>query len=307
MQALFRATLPLTLQASDDLVGCAESSTIGELRAQYEGRRALVVGGTRGIGLAITDALMSAGASVVTVGRSAQPPSGVSADLSTVSGCKDLVKRIAQMACQFTYVVFTVGAWPNFASPLTSDGVDGVVALDLVARHLVSNGLFETGCLEEGCRVMCVLASGQRLPSSLINRESVCSFLEGSAPNKAGELPPVRSRLDQMTNMLSTAVLHDAWLQHAAHVLPPSVRLLSTFPGLLVSDLPQHTLYAWALPLFKLAMLPVADSADTMGLQHATILAAPNVERRRVSFWAAPLLQVRTNLPPKSKPHPGPP
>ena len=40
----------------------------------------------------------------------------------------------------------------------------------------------------------------------------------------------------------------------------------------------------WALPALTAAMLPVASSAEEVGLAHATVLASHNAGRRRVSY-----------------------
>lgn len=153
-------------------------SSIAELEAIYGGTVVLVVGGTRGIGLAITDTLLAAGATVIVVGRSAKyvsPTLGVAADLSTVVGCMQAVTDIevalaSSGATHFSFVVFTVGVWPDTGPAwATADGVDKVLALDLVARHILLTQLASQKLLGDGCRVMSVLATSQRLPSALIS------------------------------------------------------------------------------------------------------------------------------------------
>ena len=291
LRPLVKAALPLAMQPFDDEVGRVVGST-DDLRSKFEGKRVLAVGGTKGIGKAIVTCLSTLGADVVSVGRTAAPPTGVAADLSTIAGCQDLVAKLTEDSRPFAFAVFTVGAWPNPTKPLTSDGVDNVVALDLVVRHYITTRLASEGMLEEGCRVMSVLAAGQRLPPSLINADLVRERLEASAPDSAGESPPERGRTNGFLNMLSTAVAHDAWIQHMSEVRPKLV-FMSTFPGLLASDLPfsSGTLPACLAPVFKLAMLPVGDSEEIMGLNHVRILASPNATVRRVTYWAAPLLQ----------------
>ena len=71
--AMFRASLPLTLQRYDETVGSLSNAAAqpADLQEPYEGKAALVVGGTRGIGFAIADTLAGAGATVVVVGRTA--------------------------------------------------------------------------------------------------------------------------------------------------------------------------------------------------------------------------------------------
>ena len=308
---LFRATLPLTLQPADDEVGRVEIASVEELQAAYKGKAALIVGGTRGIGRAIADVLADAGAHVLVVGRSASKDSlphltGIPADLSTVAGCFDAVASVTSAIKEhphvdaLSFVVCTVGVWPNLSEPRTAEGVDKVVALDLIARHIILTKLAKLGLLGAGCRLMNVLASGQKTPS-LLDAESIRTRLEESvldAEAAAAETAPKHTVGSAGLLLLGTAIAHDAWLQHLAkHAMPADVAVMSTFPGLLVSELPRASLPGWLVPILHAAMLPVADSPEQMGRNHASILARANQLGGRVSYWAAPLLQARKAHP----------
>ena len=97
---------------------------------------------------------------------------------------------------------------------------------------------------------------------------------------------------------MTAAVAHDAWLRHiAASRLPAGVHVASTFPGLLVTELPRSTLPAFIVPAFQLAMAPVADTYEVMGRNHASILASDALLKRKASFWAAPLLEAHMAEP----------
>lgn len=149
---IFRGVFRLASCPLDQVVGVAPpftgASTDGGLLLR--GSRALVVGGTRGIGRGIALALATNGASVTIVGRSpgdavvramaaraeavsaaatSDPPQAFRShafDLSTVGGCTALVANIARTEGDdggYDYVFFTVGVWPNFSDPFTADGV----------------------------------------------------------------------------------------------------------------------------------------------------------------------------------------
>ena len=77
----------------------------------------------------------------------------------------------------------------------------------------------------------------------------------------------------------------DAWLQDAA-ARHPSLTLVGMFPGIVAStQLPLCTFPSWMMPALTAAMLPVASSDADAGLAHATVLASPNVARKRVSYF----------------------
>lgn len=308
LSSLFRTALPLTLQPKDEEAGVAAALTPAELCSAYEGSTALVVGGTRGIGKSIASTLSAAGAAVVVVGRSAAPPGGVAADLSTAAGCKALVDELSTAGSSsglvarngFSFVVLTAGVWPDPSSPYTADGVDKVIAIDLLARHVLLTRLSAAGLLAAKCSVMAVLASGQWLPGPVVgDAEAIKERLAAAVlPRPLPTPPPSGSVATGMRLMLTAAVAHDVWLMGMGGRLPDGVTLLSTFPGLLVSDLMASTFPSWVVPLLQGAMAPLADSAETMGANHAAVLAAATSRRAgRATYWAAPLLEAR-------RPHP---
>ena len=77
-------------------------------------RRALVTGGTKGVGAAVVAVLRDAGVKVVTTARSAPktPPEGVhfvAADLSTADGCATLAAAVAEQLGGIDIIVNVVG------------------------------------------------------------------------------------------------------------------------------------------------------------------------------------------------------
>lgn len=320
MRAIFKAFLPLTLTPVDSVVDKGQVLDSASLRKNFCGKRVLVVGGTKGIGASIVDTLRElGGADVTCVGRSARTISGgVAADLFTVKGCLDLVdsllvaqketnkgknsNNVGDEKCSsndaFSFVIFTVGAWPNLSEPYTQDGIHKVMALDLVARHVILSRLASVGllCKDGPCTVMSVLAAAQNYPSFLIGdsnairsrmKECVVNLENDAKSNKGSNHYNHRG----MCTLLDASICHDAWLQHMTKKLPENVSLIATFPGLMKSEIVKSTFPAWLVPFIEALMWPVADTQNIMGINHASILVAPGVRQKRVSYWVAPLLE----------------
>lgn len=285
---LFRGVFRLASSPLDALAGSAPALDLADT-SLLKGKRALVVGGTRGIGRGIALTLATSGASVSIVGRSqgdavvrtmterAGDPAAAfrshSFDLSTVSGCLALVAELGAQgdkATAFDYVFFTVGVWPNFAAPLTADGVDKVVALDLLARHVLLKNLASHGMLRPSARVMNTLASTQNFP--LLDADWVKTRLSGPPPgNLFSALVPV-------------SVAADAYLQHAA-MQHPGITFVGMFPGIVVTDLPASTFPAWMLPVLHAVMGPIAITEEESGAAHVAVLTSPNVAVRPVTYF----------------------
>src|SRR5882757_2813197 len=91
------------------------SNSVLDLSKEFAGRRALVTGGSRGIGAAVAQRLLDGGAEVVTVSRSRtdNTPKGstfLSADIRTVDGVNTVVAQALNVLGGLDILVNNAGA-----------------------------------------------------------------------------------------------------------------------------------------------------------------------------------------------------
>jgi NAD(P)-dependent dehydrogenase (short-subunit alcohol dehydrogenase family) len=132
-------------------------------------KRALVTGGTRGIGAAIVHRLRDAGATVVTTARStpqdlAQPERFVAADLSTAVGTEQVVRTVRERLGGLDILVHNVGGSSapggGFAA-LTDDAWQDALNTNLLAAVRLDRGLLPL-MLAQGAGVIIHISSIQR-------------------------------------------------------------------------------------------------------------------------------------------------
>jgi NAD(P)-dependent dehydrogenase (short-subunit alcohol dehydrogenase family) len=141
----------------------------GSSDTEFTGKRALVTGGTRGIGAAIVQRLSGAGATVVTTARSTPQdlrPSElfVAADLSTAEGAETVVRAVRERLGGVDILVHNVGGSSapggGFAT-LTDDEWQQALNSNLLAAVRLDRGLLPL-MIAQGTGVIIHISSIQR-------------------------------------------------------------------------------------------------------------------------------------------------
>jgi NAD(P)-dependent dehydrogenase (short-subunit alcohol dehydrogenase family) len=136
---------------------------------EFTGKRALVTGGTRGIGEAIVQRLRGAGAMVVTTARSTpqhllQPELFVAADLSTAEGAEQVVSAVRDRLGGIDILVHNVGgssAPSGGFAVLTDDEWQDALNSNLLGAVRLDRGLLPL-MLAQGAGVIIHISSIQR-------------------------------------------------------------------------------------------------------------------------------------------------
>ncbi|MCU6797470.1 SDR family oxidoreductase [Paenibacillus sp. WQ 127069] len=136
---------------------------------EFEGKKVLVTGGTKGMGQAVVKRLSTAGATVMTTARSlpadlAEPPLFVQADLATPDGVEKVIQGVKERLGGVDIVVHCVGGSttpPGGALVLTDEDWLHALNWNLLAAVRLDRGLLPL-MVEKGSGVILHFTSIQR-------------------------------------------------------------------------------------------------------------------------------------------------
>ncbi|MGH3645363.1 MAG: SDR family oxidoreductase [Mycobacterium sp.] len=193
---------------------------------EFEGKRALITGGTRGIGRAIADRLLAGGATVAVAARSTPEDIGglvvIEADVSTTDGVSALAKRTLDQLGGIDYIVHNVGGSTQAKGGSTTvSDEDWQYAFDsnLFTAVRLDRELVPT-LLEQGSGSIVHITSIQRrtpLPASLPYAAAKAALTNYSKA-LANELAPSGIRVNAVApGYVETEAAHRMAEETAAH------------------------------------------------------------------------------------------
>ncbi|MFJ2904917.1 SDR family oxidoreductase [Streptomyces sp. NPDC087212] len=179
----------------------------GSGKREFEGKRALVTGGSRGIGAGIVRALLDAGAEVLTTARSASAtvPDGasfVTADVRTPAGARGIAEAVRETLGGLDVIVHNAGAARPHASIAAIPDEEWQDALDINFLAAVRLDALLAPAMREQRSGAIVHISSAAVPAvapQFLHYTAAKAALENYSRGLAAELAPAGVRVNTVT------------------------------------------------------------------------------------------------------------
>mmetsp|Transcript_14266 Transcript_14266/g.22004 ORF Transcript_14266/g.22004 Transcript_14266/m.22004 type:complete len:344 (-) Transcript_14266:175-1206(-) len=285
IRPLFRMAM---LSSPDPDVGEIPILSEAEITKRVAKKKALLVGGTRGVGFGTALALAKAGAEVTIVGRSKSsgttavdlirqqlPPTAdkdkvsyITGDIGTVNTTKQLIETLGKSPTRYDYLIVTAATFPNWSQSLQNeDGVEKCFGIAVVGRFLLYNNLHRF--MNSDVRVLNVLAAGTKLPKRF-NKDVA-----------TGQRDPSGLFESMMTFAIGNDIMLDMLQRHRL-IAKKDVTMVSTHPGGLKTDLHRGQGF-WFDIIEGLAVMIVGISEETAGIRQTSILLSDKLHLHSLS------------------------
>lgn len=276
------------LAGADDTIGTVPILNANELSTIYTGKKALLIGGTRGVGYGTALTMAQAGADVTLVGRSEKSGEAavakiraattnsntsiefVQGDIGSLESTNELIETLVSRPERYDYLVVTAMTFPNWDAPTTFnvDGFDQSYFICVIGRFLVYRNMHKF--LRADAKVLNVLAAGAKRMTRL--DRDFCSGKRGPT-----------SLFDDLTNTAIANELMLIGIKENDPTISGKVTLVSTHPGMLKTDL--HRGQGWIFDLIEFFVVSVIGiSEEVCGMRQASILASDKLHKGGLSY-----------------------
>ncbi len=277
---------------ADDYIGNIPLLSTEQLVHHVKGKDALIVGGTRGVGMGTALALYRAGAHVTIVGRSehsgakaiatiqqlsssTSTPGSINflqGDIGTICKAMKLIEQLSASSTSYDFAVVSAATFPDWTKPLQNvDGLDKSFAIAVMGRFLVYRNAHRF--MNKHARIINVLASGEKLPVELFDKE-----IASGERNVTGLLEAM------MTFAVGNEIMMDGLYTYDNHYASKGYfTMVSTHPGLLQTDL--HRGQGLLFDMLETAMTTIAGTTEEdVGVLQSSILVSKQVHLNELSF-----------------------
>mmetsp|Transcript_1356 Transcript_1356/g.1882 ORF Transcript_1356/g.1882 Transcript_1356/m.1882 type:complete len:355 (+) Transcript_1356:103-1167(+) len=279
---------------ADDYIGNIPLLSTEQLVPHVNGKNALFVGGTRGVGMGTALALYRAGAHVTIVGRSehsgakaiatiqylspytpTSTPGSINfmqGDIGTICTSMKLIEQLSASPTSYDFAVVSAATFPDWTKPLQNvDGLDKSFAIAVMGRFLVYRNAHRF--MNKHARIINVLASGEKLPVELFDKE-----IASGERNVTGLLEAM------MTFAVGNEIMMDGlYTYDNRYASKDYFTMVSTHPGLLQTDL--HRGQGFLFDMLETAMTTIAGTTEEdVGVLQSSILVSKQVHLNELSF-----------------------